>query len=239
MVADPIDPRGDMTPTATATRPDTVDTGRPVGRSEVMEAVLDAATELFAERGPDAVTVREVADRAGVNHALIHRHFGTKEELLRIVLAKAIERMAAVARDTTNTGEDIRDVIAAMRREEPAIRLLAWALLAGYPIEQIWPEYPAFQKVQSVLAEDRDVAGDRAVLLDDPGGQPIRRSSALTEVAIDGPDHSARIEGDELRVRWRSADGVLHGEHEPCTRFQRAMHRTKEPVEVREVVHCQ
>ena len=148
-----------MTPTATATRPDTVDTGRPVGRSEVMEAVLDAATELFAERGPDAVTVREVADRAGVNHALIHRHFGTKEELLRIVLAKAIERMAAVARDTTNTGEDIRDVIAAMRREEPAIRLLAWALLAGYPIEQIWPEYPAFQKVQSVLAEEQAATG--------------------------------------------------------------------------------
>ncbi len=148
-----------MTPTATATRPDLLETGRPVGRAEVMEAVLDAATDLFAERGPDAVTVREVADRAGVNHALIHRHYGTKEELLRVVLSKAIERMAEVAGDTTNTGEDIRDVIAALRREEPAIRLLAWALLAGYPIEQVWPEYPAFQKVQSVLAEEQSTNG--------------------------------------------------------------------------------
>ena len=148
-----------MTPTATATRPEQLETGRPVGRVEVMEAVLEAATDLFAERGPDAVTVREVADRAGVNHALIHRHYGTKEELLRVVLSKAIERMAGVARDTSNTGEDIREVIAALRREESSIRLLAWALLSGYPIEQVWPEYPAFQKVQSVLAEEQAASG--------------------------------------------------------------------------------
>ena len=128
---------------------------RPVGRAEVMAAVRESAMTLFAERGPDAVTVREVADRAGVNHALIHRHYGTKEELLRVVLAEAVERMAAVARDTANTRDDIRDVIAATRREEPAVRLLAWALLAGYPIETVWPEYPAFQRVQTVLTDEQ------------------------------------------------------------------------------------
>ena len=132
---------------------------RPVGRAEVMDAVREAATELFAERGPDAVTVREVADRAGVNHALIHRHFGTKEELVRVVLAQAVERLAAVARDTTNTGDDIRGIVSAVRREEPAIRLLGWAILAGYPIEQVWPEYPAFQKVQTVLTSEQERSG--------------------------------------------------------------------------------
>ena len=126
-----------------------------------MEAVRHAATELFAERGPDAVTVREVADRAGVNHALIHRHFGTKEELLRVVLTGAIERMASVAQNTTNTGDDIREIVAAMRREEPAIRLLGWAILAGYPIEDVWPEYPAFQKVQTVLSDEQERSGGR------------------------------------------------------------------------------
>lgn len=132
---------------------------RPVGRAEVMEAVRESAMVLFAERGPDAVTVREVADRAGVNHALIHRHYGTKEELLRVVLSEAIERMAGVARETSNTGDDIRGVIAATRREEPAVRLLAWALLAGYPIEEVWPEYPAFQRVQTVLTDEQAAAG--------------------------------------------------------------------------------
>lgn len=136
------------------------DRPRPVGRAEVMEAVRESAMVLFAERGPDAVTVREVADRAGVNHALIHRHYGTKEELLRVVLAEAIERMAGVARETSNTREDIRSVIAATRREEPAVRLLAWAILAGYPIDEVWPEHPAFQRVRSVLADEQAVSGD-------------------------------------------------------------------------------
>lgn len=136
---------------------------RPVGRAEVMAAVRESAMVLFAERGPDAVTVREVADRAGVNHALIHRHYGTKEELVRVVIAGAIDRLAGVARGTANTGEDLRGVIAGTRREEPAIRLLAWAILVGYPIESVWPDYPAFHRVQSVLADEQALTegGDR------------------------------------------------------------------------------
>lgn len=149
---------------------------RPVGRAEVMAAVRESAIVLFAERGPDAVTVREVADRAGVNHALIHRHYGTKEELVRVVLADAIGRMADVARDTTNTGGDIRGVIAATRDEEPAVRLLAWAILAGYPIETVWPEYPAFQRVQTVLAEEQGPGG--------AGGREDARVTVATAAAM-------------------------------------------------------
>lgn len=149
---------------------------RPVGRAEVMAAVRESAMVLFAERGPDAVTVREVADRAGVNHALIHRHYGTKEELLRVVLAEAIERMAAVASETANTGEDVRAVIAALRAEEPAVRLLAWAILAGYPIEGVWPEYPAFARVRTILAEEQGPAG--------PGDREDPRVAVATGTAM-------------------------------------------------------
>jgi AcrR family transcriptional regulator len=44
-------------------------------------ALLDAARELFATDGFDATTVRAVADRAGVNQALLFRYFGNKEGL--------------------------------------------------------------------------------------------------------------------------------------------------------------
>ncbi|MFC4949851.1 TetR/AcrR family transcriptional regulator [Pseudonocardia sp. GCM10023141] len=44
-------------------------------------ALLDAARELFASDGYDATTVRAVADRAGVNQALLFRYFGNKEGL--------------------------------------------------------------------------------------------------------------------------------------------------------------
>jgi AcrR family transcriptional regulator len=53
-----------------------------------MAAVQAAAVELLAESGPREVTVRKVAERAGVNHALIHRHFGTKDALLRAVVTE-------------------------------------------------------------------------------------------------------------------------------------------------------
>jgi AcrR family transcriptional regulator len=45
------------------------------------QALLDAAIELFAERGYDRTTVRDIATRAGVNQALLFRYFGSKEAL--------------------------------------------------------------------------------------------------------------------------------------------------------------
>lgn len=169
-------------PPATSTSPsllgavvdDVMDDGtaiRPVGREEVMAAVLTAATELFAQRGPDAVTVREVADRAGVNHALIHRHYGTKDELLRVVLAQAAERMDAVSRVMANSRDDLTPVVSALRAEDQCVRLLAWAILSGYPVKEIWPEHLAARRLQAVLSDERrdaertgDVTDPRAVV---------------------------------------------------------------------------
>ncbi|MCP2165123.1 TetR/AcrR family transcriptional regulator [Goodfellowiella coeruleoviolacea] len=50
-------------------------------------ALLAAATELFNERGFDRATVRDIAERAGVNQALLFRYFGTKDELFALVIA--------------------------------------------------------------------------------------------------------------------------------------------------------
>jgi AcrR family transcriptional regulator len=52
------------------------------------KALLDAAEELLVAEGAAGITTRKVADRAGVNQALVHYHFGTIEELLLAVLAR-------------------------------------------------------------------------------------------------------------------------------------------------------
>ncbi len=49
-------------------------------------ALLQAASELFAERGFDQTTVRDVAAHAEVNQALLFRYFGSKQELFAEVL---------------------------------------------------------------------------------------------------------------------------------------------------------
>jgi AcrR family transcriptional regulator len=53
--------------------------------------IAQAAVELVAELGWDAVTTRAVAARAGVNPALVHYHFGSMEALLRGAVVAALE----------------------------------------------------------------------------------------------------------------------------------------------------
>jgi AcrR family transcriptional regulator len=47
--------------------------------------VLDAARELLVERGPAAVTMRDVATRAGVSAETVYKTFGTKAALIKDV----------------------------------------------------------------------------------------------------------------------------------------------------------
>ena len=71
-------------------------------REQTTERILDAAEELFAERNPTAVTVRDVARKAGVTHALVHQYVGTKDDLLNAVIQRVVTNRAATARESTS-----------------------------------------------------------------------------------------------------------------------------------------
>jgi len=58
------------------------------GPSAVKAALVDAACELLAEVGPNAMSVRGVADRACVNHGQVHHYFGGKQGLIEAATAK-------------------------------------------------------------------------------------------------------------------------------------------------------
>ncbi|WP_236702076.1 TetR/AcrR family transcriptional regulator [Cupriavidus basilensis] len=55
-------------------------------------AILGIALEQFSTRGFDAVSLREIADTAGVNHAMIRYYFGSKENLWRESVAHLFDR---------------------------------------------------------------------------------------------------------------------------------------------------
>jgi AcrR family transcriptional regulator len=57
-------------------------------RQETKEKLLDAAECLFARRGFEEVSIRELATEAGVNVAAVNYHFQTKENLFREVIAR-------------------------------------------------------------------------------------------------------------------------------------------------------
>lgn len=50
------------------------------------EQILTVAEELFAEKGFDGTSVRDIAQRAGVNLAMISYYFGSKEKLLESLI---------------------------------------------------------------------------------------------------------------------------------------------------------
>ena len=107
----------------------------PSGREEVAAAILEAATDLFAERGPAATSIRDIATRSRVNHGLVFRHFGTKRQLVGAVLDHLGARMT-----------ELRHSGAAPEVIEPAIdrhmRVLARSLLDGYPAGQLQQRFP-------------------------------------------------------------------------------------------------
>ena len=55
--------------------------GRRRGAADTRGRILEAARALFGERGYEGATVRAVAARAGVDAALVHHYYGTKQQL--------------------------------------------------------------------------------------------------------------------------------------------------------------
>ena len=56
-------------------------TGRRPGRQDTKDAILAAARDAFAEKGFDGASIRYIATGAGVDPALVHHYFGTKDQL--------------------------------------------------------------------------------------------------------------------------------------------------------------
>jgi AcrR family transcriptional regulator len=79
--------------------------GRRPGESRTREAILDAARKRFGEHGYEGTTIRGIAADAGIDPALVHHFYGTKERLfaaamsLPVVPGEIIMTMLRAERD--------------------------------------------------------------------------------------------------------------------------------------------
>jgi AcrR family transcriptional regulator len=71
-------------------------TGRRPGRSGTRDAILVAARESFTASGYDQASIRDIARRAGVDPALVHHYFGTKQELFAEAVELPVDLVAVV-----------------------------------------------------------------------------------------------------------------------------------------------
>lgn len=99
-----------MTETAEDGRPARRRSGRRGGDSGTRAAILAAARSRFAQAGYDRSTIRDIAAAAGVDPALIHHFFGTKERLfaevmrMPVVPSEVLDAMLAGNNPETGTG---------------------------------------------------------------------------------------------------------------------------------------
>lgn len=89
--------------------------------AETTEALLAAATAVFAEQGYQQARVRDIASRAGANIAAISYHYGGKEglylEVLRRAASRLIERFPLQSAGVKNSPEQqLRDAVANLLR---------------------------------------------------------------------------------------------------------------------------
>ncbi|MFJ4654071.1 TetR/AcrR family transcriptional regulator [Nocardia sp. NPDC088792] len=114
----------------------------PTGRDAVVAAVLDHAADLFAERGPTATSIRDIAERAGVNHGLVFRHFGAKEQLVGQVL------------EYLGTDTEAHVEHAGLGTDDPRLRrhwtVIARCLLDGYPVGELQQRFPTMERLVTV-----------------------------------------------------------------------------------------
>lgn len=108
-------------------------------KTEAARRILDCASELFAEKGYERATLREVADRAGVAKGLAFHHFGSKDALLDRVLTEYYDRLratvlAAAAQADSPRGK-VREMMAAyfrFARENDSHQRMVWSVTAHH-----------------------------------------------------------------------------------------------------------
>ena len=141
------------------------------------ESLLAAATSLFAELGYDAVTTRQILERAGVEAPSLYHHFGSKLGLYRAVLSDTsepfVERFVRIgAKLRRNDGAGAQSVLEEM----------VWALFRGaltnpetvrialfeatrpgprrYDVILVWEQ---LRNVFKAVLEDAEAAGELAM----------------------------------------------------------------------------
>jgi AcrR family transcriptional regulator len=70
--------------------------GRPAGVSDTRQRILDSAREMFARNGISHTSIRAIAADAGVDSALVHHYFGTKQRLFAAAIEIPIDPMSVI-----------------------------------------------------------------------------------------------------------------------------------------------
>ena len=84
--------------------------------ADTRDQILTAARDLFADRGFEQTSLREIAARVGITKAALYYHFPSKAELLEVLVAPAFEGIRDVLVEWERAEGDIEQWQAALER---------------------------------------------------------------------------------------------------------------------------
>jgi AcrR family transcriptional regulator len=99
--------------------------------AERREQLLGVARELFAERGYEATSIEEIAERAGVSKPVVYEHFGAKGKIYTVIADREVAALGDRIKDALSPGHPRRTIVRAVEafltyieEEEAGFRIL-------------------------------------------------------------------------------------------------------------------
>lgn len=146
--------------------------------------LLDAAEHEFAARGFTGVRLRDIADAAGVQPALIHHYFGDKQGLYRAVLDRVLLPTSTESWTLLGSGRDLSDLLGAFAEMLLRFHATHHNLLAILRHEAV-----AGSEVLSEITRERTlpvITAMRGVILEAQTRGQIRADIAPEEIIVAG-----------------------------------------------------
>ncbi|GAA4229097.1 TetR/AcrR family transcriptional regulator [Actinomadura meridiana] len=151
--------------------------GHAAPRSERREHLVRLAGELFAEKGFQATTVRNIATEAGIFSGSLYHHFDSKESIADEILSCFFDQLMASYRTVLDEGANPRDALAglvrvafgSLERHRAAITVIQkdWNYLKGLDrfayltkfedeVERMWVDVLSTGREQDFFRADLD-----------------------------------------------------------------------------------
>jgi AcrR family transcriptional regulator len=126
--------------------------------------LLDAARLILAERGPEALTVSDVAHRAGLNRTTAYQHFRTRDALTAAVMSETADELLGMLHDPQAIWGDVDSMVPFFAAHPELARLTLYQLLSESPLPEAgWSTYLGWMR-EVVASRDAQPGIDAEML---------------------------------------------------------------------------
>ncbi len=176
----------------------------PRGRQAVIDAILKATSELLLKFGPSEISVRAIAERAGVKHPMIYRHFGSKDALIKAVHMREIHGIGDDVAGIESISGNVGRFLSAFEKNRWRQIALARAMIDGIDPRQLQTRFPVMEQFLRMIEGKLSESGSAT----DPKVFTAVLSAAAMGWMLYGPLISTATGLDELSPE-RQRDSIV------------------------------